>query len=80
MVKSNVQMQTHTNCGNGCDDLSQLELVQDGSLTSSIKTYHKNTHLFLGKEPAKKFGERQPHLLFQLDAEIHDDKKQQHQQ
>jgi len=62
----------NTNCGNGCDNFSQLELVQDGSLTSSIKTYHENTHLFLSKEPAKKLGERQPHLLVQLDDEIHE--------
>lgn len=62
----------HTNCGNGRDNLSQLKFVQDGSLTSCIKTYHENTHLFLGKESAKKLGERQPHLLFQLYDRIHE--------
>ena len=51
----------HTNSGDGGDDLTELELVQNGGLTSSIKTNHENPHLLLGKKPAKKLGERQSH-------------------
>jgi hypothetical protein len=29
------------------DDLSKLELVEDGGLTSSIETNHQNSHFFL---------------------------------
>jgi len=46
-----------TNSGNGGYNLSELELVQNGGLTSSIKTNHQNSHLLLGKKPAKKLGE-----------------------
>ena len=42
-----------TNGGNGGDDFSKLELVEDGGLTSSIETNHENTHLFLGKQLAE---------------------------
>jgi hypothetical protein len=28
----------HTNCGDGRDDLSELQLVQDGGLTSGVET------------------------------------------
>lgn len=50
-----------TNGGNCCDDLTELELVEDGGLTSSIKTNHQNSHLFLGKKPAEKLRECKPH-------------------
>ena len=55
------QCPEHTNSRNGGDNLSKLELVEDGGLTSSIKTYHQYTHLFLSEESAKQLGERQPH-------------------
>ncbi|PHT24427.1 hypothetical protein CQW23_35836 [Capsicum baccatum] len=51
-----------SNGRNGGDDLSELKLVQDSSLTSCIETYHENSHLFLSKKPAEKLGERQPHF------------------
>jgi len=64
-----------TNGGNGGDNLSKLELVQNGGLTRSIETHHKYTHLFLGKKPAEQLGEGQPH--FQL-FRIHKSPSQQH--
>lgn len=51
-----------TNSGNCCDDLTELELVQDGGLTSGIETNHQNSHLLLGKKPAEKLRERKPHF------------------
>lgn len=44
-------------------NLPKLELVQNGGLTSSIETNHKDTHLFLGKKPAEQLGKCQPHFL-----------------
>ena len=51
-----------TNSRNSCDDLTKLELVEDGGLTSSIKTYHQNSHFPLRKKPAKQFRKAKPHL------------------
>lgn len=34
-----------TNRGNGGDDFTELELVQDGGLTGGVKTDHQNAHL-----------------------------------
>ena len=38
------------NSGDSGDDLAQLQLVQDGGLTGSIETDHKDTHLLLTGE------------------------------
>lgn len=35
--------------GNGGDDLTELELVEHGGLTSGIEADHENTHLFLAE-------------------------------
>ena len=35
---------------NGCDDLSELELVEDGGLTGGIETDHEDAHLLLADE------------------------------
>ena len=51
-----------TNGGNGGDDLSKLELVENGGLTSSIESHHKYTHLLLRKQPAEQLREWQTHL------------------
>ena len=42
---------------NGGDDLTELELVEDGGLTSSIETDHENSHLFLANKSLPDFGE-----------------------
>ena len=39
-----------THCRDGNYYFPQLELTQDSGFTSRIKTYHKNTHLFLSKQ------------------------------
>ena len=43
-------LNVETNGGDGGDNLTQLQLVQDGGLTGSIKTNHKDTHLLLAGE------------------------------
>lgn len=36
-----------TDSGDGGDDFTELELVQNGGLSGSVKTNHKNAHLLL---------------------------------
>ena len=52
--------------GDGGDDFSELELVQDGGLTGCIETHHQNSHLFLGKQPAEELRERKPHFSIEF--------------
>jgi len=47
--------------GNRRDDLSELQLVQDGSLSGGVESHHENSHLLLAKEPRKHAGYRQTH-------------------
>lgn len=51
-----------TDSGDGGDDLSELELVEDGGLAGSIEPNHQNPHLLLGEEAAEELREREPHL------------------
>ena len=47
----------------GGDDFTELELVQDRSLTGGVETDHQNSHLLLGEKPAEELRERQSHLF-----------------
>jgi len=58
------EREKYTNGGNGGDDLSELEFVENGCLTGGVETDHKYTHLLLRKQATEKLGEREPH--FQL--------------
>lgn len=44
------------------NDFSQLELVQDGGLSSSVQSYHQNPHFFLAEQTTKQFAKMSPHL------------------
>lgn len=44
---------TLTDGRDGGDNLTQLELVQDGGFTGSIKTDHQDAHLLLTEEIGK---------------------------
>ncbi len=48
---------------NSGDDLSKLQLIQDGRLTRGIETDHENAHLPLGEQFLKQLGESEPHLV-----------------
>ena len=50
-----------TNGWDGGHDLSQLELIQDGSFTSSIKPHHEDPHLLLAEEALEEGGEHVTH-------------------
>jgi len=47
----------------GRDDLAELELVEDGGLTSGIETNHEDPHLLLREQATEQLPERQPHLF-----------------
>lgn len=55
------QKATHTDSGDGGDDLSQLEFVQDGGFSGRIQTHHQDSHLFLSKEILKEARKHVPH-------------------
>lgn len=50
-----------TNSGDGGNDLSELELVQDRGFTGRVKPNHQDPHLFLREESAKQLRKRKPH-------------------
>lgn len=52
-----------TDSGDGGDDLAELELVEDGSLTGGIEANHEDAHLLFREQTAKELGEGKPHLL-----------------
>ena len=54
-------LNVETNGGNGGNDLTELELVQDGGLSGGIKTDHQDPHLLLSTE---ELGKNVPHLDF----------------
>jgi hypothetical protein len=60
--KLNTREWALTDCGDGSDDLSKLELVEDGGLTSRIETHHEDPHLLLGEEAAEELREGEPHV------------------
>jgi len=39
--------------GDGCDNLAELQLVEDGGLSGGIKTNHENSHLLLPPQLVK---------------------------
>ena len=46
---------------NGGDDLSELELVQDGRFTGGVETHHQDSHLLLAEEAFEEGGEHVAH-------------------
>uniref|UniRef100_A0A2D4MEK2 Uncharacterized protein n=1 Tax=Micrurus spixii TaxID=129469 RepID=A0A2D4MEK2_9SAUR len=51
----------HTNSRDSGDNLSQFELVEDGGFPSSIKTHHKNSHLFFANQALQQVAKYVPH-------------------
>jgi len=46
-------LNVESNCGDGCDDFTELQLVQNCGLSGSIQTNHQNSHLLLSPELIK---------------------------
>jgi len=49
-------LDVESDCWDGSDDLTKLQLVQYGCLTSGIKTNHQYTHFLLAKKAGKEPG------------------------
>lgn len=50
-----------TDCGDGGDDFTELELVQDGRLARCVETNHQDAHLLLAPEAIEQLRERETH-------------------
>jgi len=46
-------LDVETDGGNCCNDLAELQLVQDGGLTGSVKTDHEDPHVLLAEKAAE---------------------------
>ncbi len=51
-----------TDCGDGGDDFTQLQLVEDGGLPGRIETDHQNAHLLLAPQAIEQLRERKTHV------------------
>ena len=51
----------HTYGRDGGDDLTELELVEDGGLPCSVEADHEDAHLLLGEEALEELGEGETH-------------------
>jgi len=43
-------MPDHTDRGDGCNDFTELQLVENCGLSGGIQTNHQNSHLLLSPE------------------------------
>ena len=51
----------HTYGRDGGDDLTELELVEDGGLPCSVEADHEDAHLLLSEEALEELGEGETH-------------------
>ena len=51
-----------TDCGDGGNDFTKLELIQDGGLSGSVKPDHQDSHLLLAPETIEQLGECETHV------------------
>jgi len=51
-----------TDCGNGGDDFTELELVKNGGLSGGIETNHEDSHLLLAPQAVEQLGEGKTHI------------------
>lgn len=51
-----------TDCGDGGDDFTKLELVQDSGLSGGVETDHQDSHLLLAPEAVEQLRESETHV------------------
>jgi len=56
-----MEIMRHTDCGNGGDDFTELELVQNSRLSGGVETDHQNAHLLLAPEAVEQLRECETH-------------------
>ena len=63
----------HTNGGDRSNNLTKLELVENGGLSGGVQTNHQNSHLLLAPELIEKLGKCKTHvgdLIFRKTGEM----------
>merc|ERR1719222_1497539 len=55
-------LHVESNRRNSRDNLAQLQLVQNGGLTSSIETNHQNSHLLLANKALEQLSKNRTHV------------------
>lgn len=55
-------LDVETDCGDGGDDFTELQLVEDGGLSGGIETNHENSHLLLSPETVEQTRECETHV------------------
>jgi len=55
-------LDVETDCGDGGDDFTELQLVEDSGLSGGIETDHKNSHLLLSPETVEQTRECETHV------------------
>ena len=53
---------SRTNGGNGRDDFTQFQLIQNGGLAGSVQTDHQDSHLLLAPEAIEQLREGETHI------------------
>jgi hypothetical protein len=61
---------TRTDCGDGGDDFTELQLVEDGGFSGSIETDHENSHLLLSPETVEQTRECETHIGGVVDKSV----------
>ena len=61
---------TRTDCGDGGDDFTELQLVEDGGLSGGIETDHENSHLLLSPETVEQTRECETHIGGVVDKSV----------
>ncbi len=56
-----MELRARTDGRDGSDNLTKLELVENGGFTSGIETDHENSHLLLPPQPVKQLGKGETH-------------------
>ena len=59
-----------TDCGDGGDDFTELQLVENGGLSGGIETDHKNSHLLLSPETVEQTRECETHVGCVVDKSV----------
>jgi hypothetical protein len=70
LTESGWRTTTRTDCGDGGDDFTELQLVEDGGLSGSIETDHENSHFLLSPETVEQTRECETHVGGGVDKSV----------
>jgi hypothetical protein len=55
-------LDVEADCGDGGDDFTELQLVQNGGLSGGIETNHEDSHLLLAPQAVEQLGKGKTHI------------------